>query len=504
VQRWARLVRQVGPEILCENRHYSRASKLSSEQRTRLVDDLKRRLENDTEKGGVGWSGTVLMRHILQNYGVRFSARHCRRFLTHLRVAKPHLPPPTLQKQQRSETSADYDTARFSPRPLSDSERKRRALAGIKRLASSGLPLQAFAYTLFDLVHDAVPYDEISPGLTVETKGGASWITRNFDYARWFPSMEKYVLEGTPEINGLNPSSLLQWNPSTVLCHEQMARPDYHQSEGYNEFFRPLGMHHGVLTVLRDHQRRFLGSYPVFRSEKMKPFGRDDVAFFNSAAPHIALGAKTAMLISAAQRIDRDSFEPFQEIPQGVVVMNRAGKILSLNRAARSIFSHFALCDGFSANDFIKRNLYGALNYIAHQIQVIFDVTDDVTAQAEVPLVRLYSHRSGLTLRLRGLVSYLPADGANITVLIEVGEPGRLFLQRLVARYALSERQAELLWLLRQGASGREISAQLQTRRSSLKSSLRELRLKLDLPDLPSLREFARTISAYSMLSALD
>jgi DNA-binding CsgD family transcriptional regulator/PAS domain-containing protein len=352
------------------------------------------------------------------------------------------------------------------------------------------------------LVHDAVPYDEVSPGLTVETRDGARWITRDFDYDRWFPSMQKYVMEATPEITGLNPPSLLPTNPCTVLCHEQIARPGYYHSEGYNEFFRQLGMHHGLLTVLRDDQRRFLGYYPVFRSQTMKPFTRDDLAFFHVAAPHIAHGAATAALIAAAQAPDTDGFEPFQRVPQGIVVINHAGKVLSLNRAAHSIFNHFALCDGLSANAFIKGEFNSALDYIARQLQTIFGASDENAAGAEAPLVRLYSHHSGLSLRLRGLVSELPHDRAHITVLIEAGEPETLFRQRLTARYGLSRRQAELLVLVRRGANAREIAQRLQTGPAALKSSLRELRLKLDLPNLSSLREFARTMSAYSMPSS--
>jgi transposase len=245
VQRWARLVRQFGPEILSENRPRLMASKLSSDQRSRLMADLRRQPDGNT-KGPSQWSGAALMRHVLQSYGIRLSARHCRRLLAELGIAKSRSMQRAVQKPTRSE--AGHETVTACSRPMGDYDRKRRALVSIKRLASSGLPLQAFAYTLFDLVHEAVSYDEISPGLTVETRCGASWVTRNFDYGRWFPLMQKYVLEATPEISGLNPPSLLPCNPCTVLCHEQVARPDYHRSEGYNEFFRPLGMHHGLLT----------------------------------------------------------------------------------------------------------------------------------------------------------------------------------------------------------------------------------------------------------------
>jgi DNA-binding CsgD family transcriptional regulator len=255
--------------------------------------------------------------------------------------------------------------------------------------------------------------------------------------------------------------------------------------------------------VLRD-EGRFLGYYPVFRSEAMKPFGRDDAVFFSAAASDIVLGVKASALIATAQTFNANNFEPFQEVPQGVVVMDRAGKVLSLNRGAHAIFNHFALCDGLSVKPFLQGQLDDALNYIARQLRAIFNASDEITAEAKVPLVRLHSHHSGLTLRLRGLVSNWPQDSAHITVLIEVGEPENLLRQRMAARYALSPRQAELFMLLRHGGTGSEIATRLQIQPSALKSSLREMRLKLELPDLPSLRKFARAISAYFMVATLE
>ena len=102
-------------------------------------------------------------------------------------------------------------------------------------------------------------------------------------------------------------------------------------------------------------------------------------------------------------------------------------------------------------------------------------------------------------LRLRGFASDLGENGGHFTVLIELGETENLLQQRLSSRYQLSWRQARLLMLLRGGASNKEIAERLDASRSALKSSLRELRLKLDLKDQSSLCEFARVILPYSM-----
>jgi hypothetical protein len=109
--------------------------------------------------------------------------------------------------------------------------------------------------------------------------------------------MRKYLLEAQPEISGIYSPALLPGIHRTVLGHEQIALHNYHRSEGYHEFFRPLGMHHGLLTLLRDEQGGYIGYYPVFRSALMKPFNGDDVAFFKAASAHIAHGVRTAAMV---------------------------------------------------------------------------------------------------------------------------------------------------------------------------------------------------------------
>jgi hypothetical protein len=102
------------------------------------------------------------------------------------------------RKRRLARSTAAGHQELFAPRPMGDYARKRQALARIRRLASTGMPLQPFAYTLFDLIHDAVPYDEASPGLAATSSEGFRWIVRDFDYERWFPHMQKYLLEAGP------------------------------------------------------------------------------------------------------------------------------------------------------------------------------------------------------------------------------------------------------------------------------------------------------------------
>jgi DNA-binding CsgD family transcriptional regulator len=476
----------------------SRSTKLSEEQRTRLATDLKQ----PPYRPGCAkryWTAALLMRHLRENYAATFSLRHCRRLLTIFETKRP-APTGTTRPRLSIRTTTDHQASMtvdrqevFAPQRMGDYARKRQGLARIRRLASAGIPLQPFAYTLFDFVRDAVPYDEVSPGLVATSSDSPRWIVRDFNYERWFPHMQKYLLEAGPEISGFRPPSLLPLNRRLVLRHDEMVCSNYYRSEGYNEFFRFMGMHHGLLTLLRDEHGQFLGYYPVFRSERMRPFTAEDMEFFKAAAAYVALGVSTAALITW-QSAEEDVFEPFERVPLGVVVMNRDGKVLSMNRAAQSLFLQFAIYDGWRTDLSRDGGLSAALCYIASQLRSIFGHREETSLEAGQPVVRIYSHCSGAILRLRGFVSDLGANHGHVTVLIELGETENLLRERLASCYQLSRRQVELLMLLRRGVGNKEIARRLCVSAPALKSSLRELRLKLDLSDLSSLREFARVI----------
>lgn len=96
---------------------------------------------------------------------------------------------------------------------------------------------------------------------------------------------------------------------------------------------------------------------------------------------------------------------------------------------------------------------------------------------------------------MRGYASNL-GDGEYFSVLIELGETEDLLRRRLAVRYSLTARQGNLLMLMRRGADRLQMASLLEVSPSSLKASLRELRLKLDLPDLAALRRFAAVLGS--------
>jgi len=184
---------------------------------------------------------------------------------------------------------------------LGDSRNKEAALGRIKRLASSGLPLEPFARTVLDLLNDGVPY---SPNRVILAGGGDridSYIGSTQEIAAAVPLYHQFFVDAPPEVSGINmrydAHALGRVLPSrTIWMQEELASPDFHLREGFNTVYRPLGWHHLVQVVFQE-DGGFIGYCPLWRSADQKPFSRDDIAFIKAAAPHIAHGLKTAQLI---------------------------------------------------------------------------------------------------------------------------------------------------------------------------------------------------------------
>ena len=84
---------------------------------------------------------------------------------------------------------------------LSDSRSKARALGRIKRLASSGLPLDPFVRSVFELINDAVP---TSPNRAIHVGGERSdaYICTTPETEAIIPLQNRYFVESPPEISG--------------------------------------------------------------------------------------------------------------------------------------------------------------------------------------------------------------------------------------------------------------------------------------------------------------
>jgi len=459
--------------------------RLSAEQRARVRAEVTRSPDGLT-RPFAAWNGRLLSQHLRSNLGIELSARQCRRLLRVFGVAAAPTyrnPPPSAAAEAVHVLQSEPfpNAAALARRPSAGPEL---VLRKIRRLASSGLPLYPFVLTLFDLIAEAIPAGDLTRGILTDPASELSWVFVNLDQARWVPILANLIGDDPTAWPGLRPRNQLDLT-RPVLTLEEFTAPNYRRSAVYNEFFHPLKLEQGVLIQLVEHGEP-VGYYPIYRTSAMKPFHREDLRFLAAAAPHIAHGLRTARLLEA-QPGRPDERRSLVGTP-GVVLMDQSGHILGLDEQARSLFFQMGLCDGLHASAFAEPHLHALLDYVARTLRAIFDSRQRSFAEIAPPAARVLSHRAGIQLRLRGHVAAGEHGREVFVVLVEQVEPEAFRRQRLMYRYGLAPREAEMLVLLRDGLSVTRIARTLGISTATAKTYVRHLVEKLGVPNLSALR----------------
>ena len=304
-------------------------------------------------------------------------------------------------------------------------------------------------------------------------------------------------MEAPPEVSAVRfqyDAYVLRWVlPSKVTWpQEELVLPNFHRAEGYNTVYRPLGWHHFVQVVFEEGGES-IGYCPIWRGADQKPFSREDIAFVRAIAPHIAHGLKVAQL-QQRPHIEGDSFAAVPGWNSGVVLMDRSARPIAMDAEATRIFQQLAILDGVGADAFASQPVRNALDYVQHRLKSIFQEPNDDSSTAGAPVYWLYHHRTGVVLRLRG-VRMLSSEGPEYTtVLIERGETFESRRRRLLIRWGLSEREAEVLSLIAEAKTGPEIAILLRISHDTVRKHTSRILGKLGVE--------TRTAAAAMALSA--
>ena len=170
--------------------------------------------------------------------------------------------------------------------------------------------------------------------------------------------------------------------------------------------------------------------------------------------------------------------------------MDHCGRIRGLDQQARSLFFQTGLCDGLRASAFVETELHSLLDYVARALRAIFEFGDRERPFAEIapPAARILSHRAGIELKLRGHVTIGERGQELFVVLVEQVEPEAFYRLRLMYRYGLTPREAEMLMLLGHGPSVARIATALGISPPTAKTYLSHLIEKLGVANLNALR----------------
>jgi DNA-binding CsgD family transcriptional regulator len=341
-------------------------------------------------------------------------------------------------------------------RMTSDARNKEIALIRIKRLASSGLELQPFVETLFELMNDGVPHNPNRVFLA-RYDDQPVFLCGSRETEVMMPLHQKYFWEQPPNEKsvikvGMSPHFYQNIAPrKTIWTTEDYFTDSLYRSEAFNVVYRPLGYHTLAWVNFAD-DGKFLGGYPIWRGADQKPFSREDFAFFKAVAPHVSHGLRVAKARTIGD--EHGDFMPSSLWGTGIVLMDTSGKVIAMDDSARDTFAHLGCLDGLHLRSFHDRIMEG-LEYVCRTLAGIFGM-DSITASP--PVTAVFPHWSGMKLRVRGVLASGPDGHQYVTVMTERGETSSQRRHRFAVRYGLSPREAEILELVSTGKTNSEIA----------------------------------------------
>lgn len=362
----------------------------------------------------------------------------------------------------------------------SDIRNKEIALGRIKRLASSGLALHPFVQTLFELLNDAVPSAANKLFLAFPPWNGAERIANSSEGSAALVRETAHV-RCDPESQGIRLPQEEFFKKTcaasaTVFPMEYWTLPTFYRREYYNEVARPIGFHHMLWVVYREAGSP-MGCQPLWRRPEQKPFSRDDTAFFEQSAPHIAHGLKMAYAL--AQRAPAvsppDGFVPSSLWGTGVLLFDHEGRLVAMDDEAKAIFTFTYAPPGELYAAFEERTR-SALAYIG---QTVYELFKGDGARNGPPAVSVFADPTGVSLKLRG-VTLSEKDGRDhVAVLVERGESAEQRRQRIMHRWGLTAREAQILGYMAEGKTNREIAIILGTSHRTVGKQLERIFLEL-------------------------
>ncbi len=442
------------------------------------------------------WSGASLARHVAGNYAIPLSERRCRTLLRNFgvesiaRAGAPHVAPMAESSKRSSKTSSVP-----ALRPLHIT--KEIALRRIRRLAVSGLAIEPFVRTLFEIVRATLPLAENQTFLADPRPPYIGYISNNAEVVRRAALNRQLVIEGGPEVSGARDFNSPDMLRKTVWMHDEVALPHWYQSPGYNEVHGPLGMHHCMVVVFA-HEGNLIGRWPMWRSSGMPAWSHDDACFMAATAPFITHGLRLAQLV-CPEPAPCASFIPLRSSEPGSVLLDLHGRVLALDHQAHDLFAQLGLFDQQHA--FTSGSVKEGLNYVAGKLRDIL-ARDNTPLESAPPSVRVWMHHTGVVLRLRGSVLDGTAGRPYLVVMVERGEIEAVRRQRLMLSWGLSPQEYEILRLLAAGCRRSEIAATLHIAIGTLKTHLRRLAEKLNAESYDQIR--ARSVSLFGSGSSLS
>jgi DNA-binding CsgD family transcriptional regulator len=328
---------------------------------------------------------------------------------------------------------------------------RQRASDKLARLAGQGLDLVSFWRASTEALAGVVPHVGAPCWFTLDP--ASLLVTSHFD-------------EGVPELPpqwALNEYYQDDVNKLADVARSQRGISTLHEATGGNpagsprwHFNMALGGDQELIAALRTPAGQVWGALGLYREPGQPLFDDQELAFVRSVAPHLAEGARRALLVGEAT-------DPEGPDAPGLVVLSDGGEVESATPGVERWLQE--LPDG----DWDAGRLPSAVLAVAGRALRTADQPDQ---PGEVAVSRVLS-RSGTWVVLHG-ASLVSGGAHRVAVIVEPAHPARI-APLLMSVYGLTEREQEVTRLVLQGNSTVEIAERLVVSAHTVQQHLKSI-----------------------------
>jgi DNA-binding CsgD family transcriptional regulator len=314
---------------------------------------------------------------------------------------------------------------------------KQRALDRVARLARRHQDLATFWRESSAVIDTAVPNYQGPCWFTLDP--ASLLVTSHFnDHMPEIPSEWGALEYYDDDVNKLADVARSRSGISTL--HEA-TRGDPTTSPRWHRYLA-YGADQEMVASLRTRSGEVWGALSMYRETGRPLFDADDLRFVQAVAPHLAAGARRALLVDQA-------VDPEGSNAPGLIVLSEAWQVESTTPGVERWLPE--LPDG----DWAAGKLPSSVLSVAGRALRTADTPD---RPGEIAVARVLS-RSGTWIVLHG--ACLVATGSRrVAVIIEPAHPTRIS-SLLMSAYELTEREQEVTRLVLQGSSTSQIADEL-------------------------------------------
>lgn len=250
------------------------------------------------------------------------------------------------------------------------------------------------------------------------------------------------------------------------------------RSEIYNDFYRPMGIAHGIGVVPFNDGRRF-GILSAHRAIQAGAFRADDIALFEQIAPHVTRALQLHRQVARANAVAGGLAVALNHFQMAVLLIDAGGEVIELNLAAEALLRQ----PGCPLRVMAKRLTAASSNNAAALAGAIADTVHK--AGAVPPVLRLAKTDGGGTLGVmvtparREAAAGMPG-GLALVFVSDPGQPTPTVPDLLASQFGLSPTEARIAARLAAGDRIEEIADARKVSQETVRGQVKHVLAKTD------------------------